>query len=324
VPGREDAKEAVDPGPPLRVEIHDAALKLYSLTRPEVALEVLGMTANLPAAGPEASGWVELDEVRLAGQQLLSGLRVELEWQRPILRIPERTIEVFGLPVRFEAKVLSGRRVFSAVGLRVERTPWAWQEVPGFPGARVGGELVEGFGRIEGELLRPSTWQCNLAAAGQGLVLENEGRELADFEYGRVSVDFRNGILQIPDARLTSETFSLLGNGRAGWDGQVLGVLRVITDAYGNEVLTRGAISSHLSHWTGSWLEPLETPDRLYRDIHLQGPITGPRLDLGRGEHGIEVWQAWQQVAAFMRREQVEEALGVPHSPERDALLYQK
>jgi hypothetical protein len=313
-----------DPGPPTRVVVRNAKLRIYSETAPGLDVQVTGLQAELPVAGPAANGWVELGEVKLGDQNLVEGLRVGLEWQKPVLILPTTEFDCWGLPLRVQAQVLSGRRMLTSVQVGMPQSALESMEVSGFPGARASAAQVEMVGSFQGDALRPATWQGNLVAAGQGLVVENAGKPLALFEYGRVAVDFRNGVLHVPDGRLISESFSLLGNGAVNWDGRILGVLRVVTDPSGNEALTRGAIGTHLSRWTSSWLEPLETPDRLYRDVHLEGPIGQARMDLGRSEDGIVVWQAWEQVASFLRGEQLEEAMGVPHSPERDGLLLQK
>ena len=72
------------------------------------------------------------------------------------------------------------------------------------------------------------------------------------------------------------------------------------------------------------WMTPLGCPDRLYRDLHVEGSLREAKVDLGRGEDGMKLAQAWDQLQRFTAGEQLEEELGVPPSPDGGPVLLQR
>ena len=55
--------------------------------------------------------------------------------------------------------------------------------------------------------------------------------------------------------------------------------------------------------WTRSWLAPLVTSDRHYRDFQLQGTLDRAVVDVGRKGEDMEVSQAWNRMMAFLKNE---------------------
>ena len=58
--------------------------------------------------------------------------------------------------------------------------------------------------------------------------------------------------------------------------------------------------------WTRSWLEPLGTPDRQYRDLHLNGTLNRAMIDVGRHGEELEIRQALGRVVDFVKNEMKE------------------
>jgi len=74
------------------------------------------------------------------------------------------------------------------------------------------------------------------------------------------------------------------------------------------EVVTRIATGSTLAGgWTRSWLAHLETPDRFFRDLHLEGNLQEARVDVGRKGEWLPVDQAWRRMEVFLENEVREE-----------------
>lgn len=302
-----------DPGPSTRVVVHKGRVRVYSYAAPEMVLELRGASAELPVAGPEASGWLALEGVKLGERDIMGAVRIELDWKQQVLALSKTEFEWNGLPIRVRAQAAVGRRFQVTAEIKVAPTELESLAVPVFDGAQVRGARVEMAGSFRGELSRPATWQGNLVAGGVGLVLENIGKQLAEFEYGRVAVDFRGGVLRLADGRLVSERLSFLGNGAMRWDGQLLGVVRVVGDWEYAEAMKRAAAGSLFSGH-GQWMAPLETPDRFYRDVHIEGSLSSAVVDVGRRGKEMDAWQAWTQARTFLRREQGEEVRDEPHS----------
>jgi len=70
-----------------------------------------------------------------------------------------------------------------------------------------------------------------------------------------------------------------------------------------------------LSNWTSAWLQPLITPDRLYRDIQLNGPLHALNTDAfgaARKPRFGSFKQAFQQLQSFTASEITESNLRQP------------
>lgn len=321
--GTPTAKVDRGPGRPGRLVVRDGRLRVYSLTAPKMALEFEGVEGEVPLAGPEALGWLHMERVRVGALELGREFQADLTWKKPFLLLPITELKGNGVVLRTEAHLLVGRRPSVLVETKVPATAVTGMALPGYAGAQVSSERFELAGRFQGELLRPATWQGNLVAAVQGLTIDNDGQTLAVFDAGRMALDFRGGVLQLVDGRLVGEQFSVLGNGVLSWDGQVLGVVRLIGDWEYAAAINRIVMGALLSRWTSSWMRPLETPDRLYRDIRLHGTITKPLVNVGRKGEEMDAWTAWQRLSRFARGEQLEEERGDPASPERNPLIMQ-
>jgi len=319
-----EEREKPDPGPPTRVVVREGSLRVFSEAWPEQVLRLSGFAADLPIGGPEEEGWMEIGKAELGGMVLVEGLRVGLKWTQPVLALPQTEVLLGGVPVQVRVQILAGKRMRMGAEVLVAPVEVVPLELPPFPGARVGAARVEAVGRFWGELINPGSWQGNLVAAGQGLVLENEGTRMAGIEYGRVAVDFRGGVLQVPDGRLMGESLSLLGNGAVRWDGQMLGVLRVVADGEYADGVTRALRGAQLSGGTRSWFAPMETPDRLYRDVRIEGAGSMALVDVGKDGGEMELGRAWQLARGFLRGEQGEAARGEPSSLELNPLRVQK
>ena len=90
--------------------------------------------------------------------------------------------------------------------------------------------------------------------------------------------------------------------------GETTAVLRLVAAPEISENITRIAIGSLVSHgWQSSWLSPLETPDRYYRDLHFRGPINKLTFDPGRKGEIIPLSKGIQLMKAFYHREASEE-----------------
>jgi hypothetical protein len=134
----------------------------------------------------------------------------------------------------------------------------------------------------------------------------------------------RGGTFQVVDARLLSERLSFLGNAIVVPDGRVRGVLRIVADRESATAITRLAVGSLLSQgWTRSWFKPLITPDRKFRDLHVEGTLSKAMIDVGRKGEELEVPQAWDRMIAFVRNEEKETEQGVPPTLDREGLIPQ-
>lgn len=301
-----------------RLFIEDGELQIYDLPDPERALVLSGLRAELPISGNEAAGWIETGGVRLGETSLAPKIRMPVSWERPVLHLAPMEFDWNGLRFRTLAALRVRDRVTGGVEIRGLPSKLEDQSLPGWPSLRVSAEHVEVLARWEGDLVRPGTWTGSLVGAVTGLRAQHTQRgDPVVFEKGFFAAALQGGVVQVPDMRLRGERLSLMGNGLALMDGRAAGVVRVVADPDYAEKLSLVATGSLISRgWTRSWLAPLETPDRYYRDIHLQGRFPTYLVDVGRKREPLEVGQAVRWVAAFVKREQREEGFKSVPAPE--------
>lgn len=159
-----------------------------------------------------------------------------------------------------------------------------------------------------------------MEAAGLRVRQKNRGEDL-QFEVARLTGMMLGGTLQVSDARILSERLSFLGNGVILPDGRVLGVMRVVADREYAEAITKVAVGSFIAGgWTRSWLHPLITPDRHYRDIKVRGTTSKATVDVGKKGEELEVNQAWERMVAFVKEEVEETQSGVAPSAPRERI----
>jgi len=201
------------------------------------------------------------------------------------------------------------------VKIEVPVGPMRMNSVPMAPWSEMGVEAgrIHMKGSLGGALTSLNSWRGDLEvdASDLGLTHAVWGEKL-EFEHGKLTASMRGGTLQVIDGRLHSEQLSFLGNGMIVPDGRVRGVLRVVADRDRAAAITRFAVGAMLTGgWTRSWLAPLVTSDRHYRDLQLEGTLDRAVVDVGRkGEH-MEVSQAWDRMIAFLKNETEESERGV-------------
>lgn len=312
------------PGPVGRLRVIGGNLRLYSLQAPASGLRFSGVELDTPISGPVAGGGLDIAEVSRAGSPLATGLRAHLEWVRPVLSLKETSGNWNGLPLRVRGQIMM--KAHLPVSIEVQTSPSALPpvEIAGLPGVTLEAERVEMRARLRGELTRPVSWSGDLVAGVQQVVLSSNGQPLLGFHTGRLVAYVSGGALEIPDARLVGESFSILGNGAIHHSGQVLGVGRLVADWEYAQAVSRMAVGSGWSRWTSRWLQPFETPDRFYRDIHLEGRLLEATVDVGRRGEELPLSTAVQRIAAFALGEKREDDEGEGHDPRWDALLLEQ
>ncbi len=313
---RTPVKKEVPTSRPFRVIIDRCGVVLYSSkNQGKSGLVLRGLRAELPLQGGDASGWVQCDGFDFGGYDIGSSWRSRVEWKSPVLIMPPTEFVWEGLPIRLEGSLMMmGIPRFLAT-VEVPDGPVKMNRVPmvPWPEASLEAGSVQMQGTLRGALTSLGSWRGNLVLKAAGLALTAAGKEeRMGFEEGRLMAGMRNGIFQVLDARLHSEQLSFLGNGVLLPDGRVRGVIRVVADQDNASVITRFANGAMWTGgWTRSWLAPLDTPDRYYRDLELKGTVNGAVINTGRNGENLEVSQAWKRMMSFVRNEAREAGQGV-------------
>lgn len=312
-------KRKVEPDLPCRVRVRGGDLRIYSLGAGGQDLQVTGIDLDLPISGPEAEGSVKMAGARV-GKSLKFGPFVQrLHWKQPFLVCPEKVVEWQGLKVRFGGRLQTRGRPLYSVALQAMPGSITELELPDWTGLRVGVEEVKVvLLRSEGDLRRPGTWQAEMVLDVRGVQFVQKQWEVGHyFDVGQVVAVFRQGVLNVADARLRSEELSLMGNGVVAANGRVWSVLRLVASPEYTYVINRAAVGSGISRgWMRSWLQPMVTPDRWYRDVHMEGTVGQLMADVGRKRGALEIRTVLARVRSFLRGEIQEEELLAPDTGE--------
>jgi hypothetical protein len=252
------------------VEIVDAGVEFW-LSGTRLA-SFRGVEGKIPISGAPAFSKLELHELEVLGQVLGRDLAFPLSWRVPELRCDAREFQLAEFKVKLSAAL--GVMPGSPFALDIYLPPQAIR----FPDAKLQAANFEARLQGLGLVRHPSTWQ-GIAVAEAGEVTMQLGAEPVAFDEGRATVGLQGGVLLCPDARLTGELASFLGNGQFRADGQGTAVLRVVlppdTAAAGTRRFTIGG--------QGPAFAPLETPDRMFIDLRWISYSGGHGIELGAG-----------------------------------------
>ncbi|MBK1834502.1 hypothetical protein [Roseibacillus ishigakijimensis] len=299
------------------LRFREARVRLYSVNS-AFELTVDGLSGDLPLAGPDIGGRLAWQGLALGEHALLDAGSWTVEWREKQWIFPNREFELAlgeavgeaGLSFRLGgafAPRLPGKpfRVNSALDPQ-SLAPVVYSQ---WGGLRMEAAEVAAHFSAQGRLLHPQTWQAALGASAEALAVTSSQRQQTFvFDSVRLRGRLQQAVLHFPELAFRSETFSLLGNGSLALGGSTLGVLRLVAAPDLAERFTKVAVGSLVSvGWTSSWLQPLVTPDRLYRDLHFEG--VHPRVVVNTGRKGefLLVSQVVDLLGSFLTREAAEE-----------------
>lgn len=311
-------------GLPATIRLEDFSMSLYSLNgKGRRRIEVTGIDAELPVGGEDTEGIFRTLGATMGGEPIANATEVDVHWRRPYIAMPITKFYWGGLTVEATGYLKMRGAPVCSMEVRVQPEPLEAAPVAGWKGLEFEAGQASMSARFLGNLNELNSWrgQARFDLTDMSLYHKKRG-ELLPFDMGRLILSMRGGSIRVADARLLSERLSFLGNGLATADGKVLGVMRVVADREYAESITRIAVGSFLTGgWTRSWLGPLETPDRHFRDINVRGTLAKCTVDVGRKGEELEVSQAWDRMLAFVKNEEEESELGIPPSPPRERIL---
>lgn len=303
------------------LRIRNARVRLYSLKH-DAALELHSLDANLPLAGPQTQGKLSWEKVTLMGQPLIAGKTLAIDWKHPHWTLPneELTLRLPAIsslqaePPAFKVMVgglfqLRGKGHNFRFNAALPNQPFPDYLIHHSSRFHLSAQSVASRFAGRGRLLEPNTWQFNSSLALDELAVFSELRERhLSFDTARAELQLRRSTLVLPSFALRSERASVMGNGQLHLGGYLLAVARLVADPEFNERLTNLAIGSNITGgWTSSWLRPLETPDRYYRDLHFEGFLPEVKVNTHKKDTFIPLADAVRLLQSFTAREVLEE-----------------
>lgn len=308
---RKVEQEKVPESLPSRIKVRGGEFVIYSIGKLEKGVRLSGVEMDVPIGGPAAQGAVSLGKVDLGGSLEMEplGQKLEVEWKEPFLIWPRQSLSWQGLEVFFGGRLQQrGGGLFTAE-VQVKPGKMDTLSFPRQNGLEVKvAEVRAGVARCRGSLSHPGTWRGEVAVDVRGVQFGKGNQQLGpEFDVGQLVGVCRQGVLNIADARLRSEQFSLMGNGLGTANGKAWAVMRIVASPEYARMLNRVAVGSKISHgWTRSWLSPFGTPDRLFRDLHVEGSVDQLMVDVGKKGQWVEVRTVLDMLRSFQAHEEVE------------------
>ena len=294
-----------------RVIIDQCDMEVYSNEADgNPALKLRNLSGKLPLGGKNSSGLIRCEGLSIGSQFFKMNWVSSVEWQHPSLNLPPAEFVWNGFTIRSEAvlQMLGTPRFAVRIDIPAGELPSNEIALPSGVGVKLRAKRLSLRGALSGSLTLLSSWRGDLAVDAGGVSLgRDKTKQDVLFNEGRMIAVVRGGRFNVLDARLQSERLSLLGNGVLLPNGQLGAVMRVVADQEYASTLTRFATGAlWTGGWTRSWLMPMETPDRYYRDIVLEGTVNQAKINVGRRGERMNAEQAWSRMLAFLRKEALE------------------
>lgn len=239
-------------------------------------LQVSGFDGKIPVAGAAASSTCHVGQVESLGRSLVADLSLPLFWDRSELRVQAADLPVAGMRVNLTAVL--GRMRGTPFAMEVMVPSQAVDGAGLFKTLRPAAGKLEARMQARGFLRIPASWE-GVAQLTAGQVVMDVASQEMKFDEARAVFGLQGGVLQCPDARLTGDRMSLLGNGRVQTDGQGAAVVRAVVPpeiaaAWSERLATPGQRPA---------FAPLGTPDRQFIDLRWLPYSGGHGIELGAG-----------------------------------------
>ena len=310
-PSLDHEKASLAAASSFRVIIDQCDMEVYSNEADgNPALKLRNLSGELPLGGKDSSGLIRCEGLSIGSQFFKMDWASSVEWQHPSLNLPPAEVVWNGFTIRSEGvlQMLGTPRFAVRIDIPAGELPSNEIALPSGVGVKLRAKQLSLRGALSGSLTLLSSWRGDLAVDARGLSLgRDKTKQDVLFSEGRMMAVVRGGRFNVLDARLQSERLSLLGNGVLLPNGQLGAVMRVVADQDYASALTRFAVGAlWTGGWTRSWLMPMETPDRYYRDIVLEGTVNQAKVNVGRKGERMNLEQAWSRMLAFLRKEALE------------------
>jgi len=256
-------------------------LRLYSRQFPGFSAGVAGVSGEIPIWGEESEGLLTIGDLELGDRFHSQKIEVPVILKDRFLKVDDYQVKLFGLDLSFTAAIWLVRGLPYGVHLnlpsqQMDLTPIYLDEEPPFT---IG--ALQSYSQIKGHLLSPGG-----GVGGSYTVFEN--LEIADgkdgsrtnFQSGSAHLQLSAAGLIARDFRIVGEEEAVLGNGFATPGGDAAAVVRIVASP--NRAESHENRVKLASDQLDLKFEPLVTPDREFRDLHLELRSGKLMIDLGQ------------------------------------------
>ncbi len=270
---------------PVQVNLREGAFRLQKGGKEILSLG--GVSLQLSLADTVQKGYVSLNEVKLLGEPFAESLRVPVICRGGVVSVEPREVTLGGFRFQWAAHFHLRHRLFS---LLMNAPQQSFEHGAGENEVAQGVSYViehaMAQGQLSGRLDQPASWRGQWIGRAEG-IHARDGTGQVSFERGGVQLFCTQGRLIAPSVELRSEDLSLLGNGYLQSDGFACAVLRLIGSP---EVADFIKLRLHPEIPVQDWWADFQTPDRKYRDLHVEGPLGQWKLQQGAEWISLSEW----------------------------------
>ncbi|MGC6425634.1 MAG: hypothetical protein ACON5H_01410 [Akkermansiaceae bacterium] len=269
-------------------------LKVSSIKRPDLALELYEIDGEIPLWGGERSGELVFSKVRIGGDGNVEKLDLPLVWRNQKLEVDESEIHLLGVRFSLKASVrlVLGLPFGVAVDLPPQRINSTSMGEHAFP---IDIHSFRSRNTVQGYLRHPTIlYGSSQTEIGVSELLDTQDGSRVRFEKGRADFTLNPGGLFSPDFHLIGEQDAILGNGFVSIGGEGAATVRIVASPVkAHEYEKR--IQSISPDWTLAF-EPLVTPDRVHRDLRFDLSKGGLIFDLGVDGKAVSFREAFAKI----------------------------
>lgn len=278
---------------------------------PEI-LNLKGITASIPYGGKDLEGEVLCEQMHLIGRSVLTDANFLVQKKRGILSLKETDVDFLGVEMKPRFQLIRGRDgMYFYADLEVPKQNAAL--VVKHLDLSVGAEVEELQARVQGggRLDKPLSWRGLFGIQASRLnVAEGHRGGLVEFDNINCSAHLNRGVVRVERAEVMSEDLSLMANGVFTMNARGFGVVRVVTSPEKRgwiDKLCKG--SGFFGEFRSSFMRPLNSVDRYYTDLQLDGSLFQPMMKLDQVTDWQPVWPAVGRLIQFVKDEREEEIL---------------
>lgn len=268
--------------------------KLSSISRPELAIQLNDIEAEIPLWGKARSGEIVFSKIQIGNDGNIEKLELPIQWKNQLLEIDESQIHLLGVRLALSVSVRLTQGLPYGISLN-------------FPSQRINFTSMRknappldihdfrSQNTLQGYLLHPSLlYGVSQSDVGVTELIDPKDGSLLRFERGRAEVSLNSSGLFSRDFHLIGDQEAVLANGYLSSGGEGSATVRVVAaPERAREYEKR--IRAVSRDWTLAF-QPLVTPDRLYRDLRFDLSNGALLFDIGKDGKAVSFRQAFDKI----------------------------
>lgn len=256
-------------------------LRFFSHRFPNLSARMAAVSGEIPIWGEESKGRLVIGDFEIGGRFHSQAIEVPLILEDRFLKLDDYGVKLFGLNLKVTAAIWMVPGLPYGVQLnlpaqQMDLTPVYLDQKPPF---KIGS--LQSSSQFRGHLLNPGGSTGGSYTAFQNLeIVDGNDGSLTTFHSGSAHFQLSAAGLIAQDFRMMGEEEAVIGNGFATPRGDAAAVVRIVASP--NRAQSHRNRVKLASDQLDLQFEPLVTPDREFRDLHLEVRSGDLMIDLGK------------------------------------------